>query len=65
MLFLLALGVLISFLDRTSIGSAIADKTFVKEFALSNVGRGWINSAFSGPMALLRSPWAGWWIAMA
>jgi MFS family permease len=58
-LFLLALGVLISFLDRTSIGSAIADKTFVKEFALSNVGRGWINSAFFWSYGIAQVP-MGW-----
>ncbi len=43
---LLALGVLISFLDRTSVSAAIADKQFVKEFGLSNVGRGWLTSTF-------------------
>ncbi|WP_206241745.1 MFS transporter [Novosphingobium terrae] len=58
-LFLLALGVLISFLDRTSIGSAIADKGFVKEFALSNVGRGWINSAFFWSYGVAQVP-MGW-----
>lgn len=58
-LFLLALGVLISFLDRTSIGSAIADKAFVKEFALSNVGRGWINSAFFWSYGIAQVP-MGW-----
>ncbi len=58
-LFLLALGVLISFLDRTSIGSAIADKGFVKEFALSNVGRGWINSAFFWSYGIAQVP-MGW-----
>lgn len=58
-LFLLALGVLISFLDRTSIGSAIADKAFVKEFALSNVGRGWINSAFFWSYGVAQVP-MGW-----
>jgi MFS family permease len=58
-LFLLALGVLISFLDRTSIGSAIADKAFVKEFGLSNVGRGWINSAFFWSYGIAQVP-MGW-----
>ena len=58
-LFLLALGVLVSFLDRTSIGSAIADKHFVKEFALSNVGRGWINSAFFWSYGIAQVP-MGW-----
>ncbi|MBB3954356.1 MFS transporter [Novosphingobium sediminicola] len=58
-LFLLALGVLISFIDRTSIGSAIADKGFVKEFGLSNVGRGWINSAFFWSYGIAQVP-MGW-----
>jgi ACS family D-galactonate transporter-like MFS transporter len=58
-LFLLALGVLISFLDRTSISSAIADKNFVKEFGLSPVGRGWINSAFFWSYGVAQVP-MGW-----
>jgi MFS transporter, ACS family, D-galactonate transporter len=58
-LFLLALGVLVSFLDRTSIGSAIADKHFVKEFALSSVGKGWINSAFFWSYGIAQVP-MGW-----
>ena len=45
-LLVLGLGVLISFIDRTSTGAAIADKHFVSEFALSSVGRGWVNSVF-------------------
>lgn len=45
-LLLLALGLLISFVDRTSLSSALADKNFVAEFALTSVERGWLNSAF-------------------
>jgi MFS transporter, ACS family, D-galactonate transporter len=45
-LFLLAAGVLIAFVDRTSISSALADRTFIRHFNLSDVDRGWINSAF-------------------
>jgi ACS family D-galactonate transporter-like MFS transporter len=45
-LVLLALGLLISFVDRTSLSSALADKNFVREFALTSVERGWLNSAF-------------------
>ena len=45
-LLLLALGLLISFVDRTSLSSALADKNFVAEFALTSVERGWLNSSF-------------------
>jgi len=45
-LFLLAIGVMIAFVDRTSLSSALADKTFIHHFALTNSGRGWVNSAF-------------------
>lgn len=37
---LLTLGLLISFIDRTSLSAALADKHFVQEFALSSVERG-------------------------
>lgn len=37
---LLAIGLLISFVDRTSLSSALADKGFVQEFALTSVERG-------------------------
>lgn len=53
---LLALGVLISFVDRTSISSALADKAFVHEFALSSVDRGWINAAFFWSYGLFQIP---------
>ncbi|SEK61965.1 Sugar phosphate permease [Roseateles sp. YR242] len=56
---LLALGVLISFVDRTSISSALADKSFVQQFALSSVDRGWINSAFFWSYGLFQIP-MGW-----
>jgi MFS family permease len=45
-LVLLTLGVLISFVDRTNISAAIADKRFIAEFALSDVARGTLGSAF-------------------
>ena len=45
-LLLLALGLLISFVDRTSLSSALADRSFVAEFSLTSVERGWLNSAF-------------------
>ena len=56
---LLALGVLISYIDRTSISSALADKGFVAQFALTSVDRGWVNSAFFWTYALLQIP-MGW-----
>lgn len=37
---LLTLGLLISFIDRTSLSSALADKHFIAEFALTSVDRG-------------------------
>lgn len=37
---LLTAGLLISFIDRTSLSSALADKNFVAEFGLTNVDRG-------------------------
>ena len=56
---LLALGVMISFVDRTSISSALADKSLIKEFSLSSVDRGWINAAFFWSYGLLQVP-MGW-----
>lgn len=56
---LLAIGVLISFVDRTSVSSALADAGFVQTFALSSVDRGWINSAFFWSYGLFQIP-MGW-----
>ncbi len=56
---LLAIGVLISFIDRTNISSALADKNFVHEFALTNVDRGWISAAFFWSYGLFQIP-MGW-----
>jgi ACS family D-galactonate transporter-like MFS transporter len=56
---LLTLGLLISFVDRTSLSSALADKAFIKEFALTSVGRGWLNSAFFWSYGLMQMP-MGW-----
>jgi hypothetical protein len=50
---------MISFVDRTSLSSALADKGFVHEFALSSVERGWLNSAFFWSYGLLQMP-MGW-----
>ena len=56
---LLAIGLMISFIDRTSLSSALADKSFVKEFALTSVDRGWLNSAFFWSYGLMQMP-MGW-----
>jgi MFS transporter, ACS family, D-galactonate transporter len=56
---LLALGVMISFVDRTSISSALADKSVIQEFALTSTDRGWINSAFFWSYGLFQVP-MGW-----
>lgn len=58
-LVLLAVGLLISFVDRTSLSSALADKSFVQEFALTSVERGWLNSAFFWSYGLVQMP-MGW-----
>lgn len=56
---LLTLGLLISFIDRTSLSSALADSHFVQEFALTSVDRGWLNSAFFWTYGLMQLP-MGW-----
>lgn len=56
---LLMAGLLISFIDRTSLSSALADKNFVREFGLTNVDRGWLNSAFFWSYGLMQMP-MGW-----
>ena len=43
---LLTIAVLISFVDRTNISAAIADKGFIRFFSLTDIGRGAIGSAF-------------------
>ncbi|MCY0386219.1 MFS transporter [Robbsia sp. Bb-Pol-6] len=58
-LVLLALGLLISFVDRTSLSSALADRHFVREFALTSVDRGWLNSAVFWSYGLFQMP-MGW-----
>jgi ACS family D-galactonate transporter-like MFS transporter len=58
-LVLLALGLLISFVDRTSLSAALADRHFVGEFALSSVERGWLNSAVFWSYGLVQMP-MGW-----
>ncbi|SAK96174.1 major facilitator transporter [Caballeronia pedi] len=56
---LLALGVLISFVDRTSISSTLADADFIRHFALNDVDRGWINAAFFWSYGAFQVP-MGW-----
>jgi ACS family D-galactonate transporter-like MFS transporter len=56
---LLAVGVLISFVDRTSISSTLADPGFVRHFALTSMDRGWINAAFFWSYGLFQVP-MGW-----
>ena len=56
---LLALGVMISFLDRTSISTALADKGLIHEFGLTSADRGWINAAFFWSYGLFQVP-MGW-----
>jgi MFS family permease len=58
-LVLLALGLLISFVDRTSLSAALADRHFVREFALTDVERGWLNSAVFWSYGLAQIP-MGW-----
>jgi len=56
---LLAIGVLIAFVDRTSISSAIASRAFAAHFGMSDVDRGWVSSAFFWSYGLVQVP-MGW-----
>ncbi len=58
-LLLLALGVLISYVDRTSMSSVLAHKPFAAQFSLSDIDRGWLNSAFFWSYGLVQIP-MGW-----
>jgi MFS transporter, ACS family, D-galactonate transporter len=58
-LVLLALGLMISHVDRTSMSAAFADRLFVQEFAFSHVQRGWLGSAMFWSYGLLQMP-MGW-----
>nr|WP_321786849.1 MFS transporter [Paraburkholderia sp. J94] len=58
-LVLLALGLMISFVDRTSMSAALADHHFVHEFALTHVERGWLGSAMFWSYGLMQMP-MGW-----
>jgi MFS family permease len=56
---LLAIGAMIAFIDRTSISAAIAAPSFKAHFHLSDIGRGWVNSAFFWSYAIFQVP-MGW-----
>ena len=56
---LLAIGALIAFVDRTNISSALAVGPFKAHFNLSNLDRGWVNSAFFWSYAIFQVP-MGW-----
>lgn len=56
---LLALGVLIAYIDRTSISATLAHPDFIRHFALDDVDRGWINAAFFWSYGVFQVP-MGW-----
>jgi ACS family D-galactonate transporter-like MFS transporter len=56
---LLAMGALIAFVDRINISAALTVEPFKQHFQLSDVDRGWINSAFFWSYALFQVP-MGW-----
>jgi MFS transporter, ACS family, D-galactonate transporter len=58
-LVLLALGLMISHMDRTSVSAAFADHHFVSDFALTHIERGWLGSAMFWSYGLLQMP-MGW-----
>ncbi|MBC2665991.1 MFS transporter [Novosphingobium flavum] len=55
-LLLLATGVLISYVDRTSMSSAIAAESFKTHFGLTDLDKGWLNSAFFWSYGLVQIP---------
>ncbi|MDR5762752.1 MFS transporter [Caballeronia sp. LZ035] len=56
---LLALGVLIAYIDRTSISATLAHPDFIRHFALDDIDRGWINAAFFWSYGVFQVP-MGW-----
>lgn len=56
---LLMLAALIGFVDRVSISSALVVPSFKAQFGLTDLGRGWINSAFFWSYAVMQIP-MGW-----
>lgn len=53
-LVLLAFGLMISFVDRASMSTALADHHFVREFSLTHIERGWLGSAVFWSYGLLQ-----------
>lgn len=53
---LLSIGALIAFVDRTNISAALAVDSFKAYFELSDLDRGWINSAFFWTYAIFQMP---------
>lgn len=58
-LVLLAVGAIIAFISRTNIASALTVPAFIKQFHLSDIDRGTLNSAFFWSYAALQIP-MGW-----
>jgi ACS family D-galactonate transporter-like MFS transporter len=58
-LVLLTIGWMIAYVDRISMSAALADKAFIKEFALTNIERGWLGSAVFWAYAIVQLP-MGW-----
>lgn len=56
---LLTLAALVSFVDRVNISSALAVDSFKQYFELSDIDRGWVNSAFFWSYAAMQIP-MGW-----
>jgi len=56
---LISFGVLVAYADRSSIASAIAHRSFVDHFHMSDVDRGWLGAAFFWSYALAQVP-LGW-----
>jgi len=56
---LLALGVMIAYADRSSISAAIANRDFIGHFAMNDIHRGLLGSAFFWSYALAQIP-LGW-----
>jgi len=56
---LLCVGVLVAFLDRSSISAVLADREFTGYFGLSPQQRGWLGAAFFWSYALAQVP-MGW-----
>ncbi|MHB8283144.1 MAG: MFS transporter, partial [Caulobacteraceae bacterium] len=56
---LLAIGTLIAYVDRTTMSSAMAAGSFKTHYHLTDIGRGWVNSAFFWSYAIFQIP-MGW-----